>query len=163
VVLHVAIDLELTGRQALDIGPWEVAPSPIKPTTHPCLGTLQNESPSLLRSITLPVSVSLPSEFTFTSRNSTSQSQAAEHVSAPQNAQNDPFTNNTMRDNSEVQTIPCFIAYIQIQSTSHHLTFAQPQPPTHLHQTRSQIPTFHTTNKAFVCRILPLSPKLTCS
>jgi hypothetical protein len=67
------------------------------------------------------------------------------------------FTNNTARHNSEIQTIPCFIAHIQRKPTSHHLTHSL--STTHLRKTHLQNPAFHTTNKAFVYRILPLSPE----
>jgi hypothetical protein len=70
------------------------------------------------------------------------------------------FTNNTMRDNSEVQTIPCFITDIRINLTSHHTPLHALSSTNHLRRTHHQIPTFHKSNKAFVYRILPLSPEI---
>lgn len=67
------------------------------------------------------------------------------------------FTNNTMRDNREKQTLPYFTTDIRINPTSHHSTLSR--PPTTSAKSHDQNPAFHTTNKAFVHRILPLSPK----
>ena len=68
------------------------------------------------------------------------------------------FTNNTMRDNSEKQTLPCFTTDIRINPTFHHHPTLS-HPPTTSAKSHGQNPAFHTTNKAFVHRILPLSPK----
>jgi hypothetical protein len=68
------------------------------------------------------------------------------------------FTNNTMRDNSEVQTISCFTTGIRINPTSYNSMLSH--PPNHLRKSHHQNPTFHKSNKAFVYRILPLSPEI---
>jgi hypothetical protein len=65
-----------------------------------------------------------------------------------------------MRDNSEVQTIPCFITDILMYLTSHHTPLHALSSTNHLRRTHHQIPTFHKSNKAFVYRILPLSPEI---
>jgi hypothetical protein len=65
-----------------------------------------------------------------------------------------------MRDNSEVQTMPCFITDIRINLTSHHTPLHALSSTNHLRRTHHQIPTFHKSNKAFVYRILPLSPEI---